>query len=151
MDGKNIPQPVGLAGIAVKRQPCAEDLFVELLIAKTGVDDGADTLVRTGCMGKTGHDVSPEFGQQMPHGGEEQVVLVMEIVMNQSSGHAGPFSDAQDRGIGEALLMDNSDCSLYQLLAPDRTHSQLRHNPSRKKRRFSLVVRPRKCCGPVLL
>jgi hypothetical protein len=71
--------------------------------------------------------------------------------MNQSGGHAGTFSDAQDRGIGETLLMDNSDRSLYQLLAPDRTHSQLRHNPSRKKRRFSLVVRPRKSCGPVLL
>jgi len=127
IEGEDVHQPGRLAGIAVKRQPGAEHLLVELAVAETGIDDGADALARVIGAGEAGHGIGAELRQQVAHGGEEQLVLVLGIVVYHPGRNAGLGSDARHGGIGEAMRVDGGNCRLHQLLAPDWRHSELRH------------------------
>ena len=66
----------------------------------------------------------------MPHGGEEQVVLVLEIMVHEAGRHAGAPGDAGHGGMAEPVLVNDRDGRLHQLPASDRSHAELWHPSS---------------------
>ena len=133
IEREDVHQPRRLAGIAIKRQPGAEHLLVELGFAEAGIDDGADALAWVGGAGEPRHGIGAQLRQQVAHGGEQQLVLVLEIVVHHAGGNPRLGGNARHGGIGEAMRVDGGDRRLHQLLAPDRRHSKLRHPTLRRE------------------
>ena len=112
-------------------------MLIELRVAETGVDDGPDAPCGIGGARQPLHGIGAQLCQKVAHGGEEQLVVVLEIVMYHAGGDPRLGSNARHGGIGEAVLMDGDNRRLHQLPSPDLRHSELRHpDPFRSELSF---------------
>jgi hypothetical protein len=73
------------------------------------------------------HRVAAQFGQQMAHGGEQQVVLAVEVVMHDAGRHPGARGNPRNGGFRIAVVMQRADGGCDELVPADRTHADLWH------------------------
>lgn len=110
-------------------QPGLHGRSADLGLVEVALDDGAQVgggiVVRKHC---------PPFAyglaqgiHQMPHGGFEQAVLVLEVVADDTVGDAGLAGDEGDTGVAHADFVDGFEGRGDELRAANGLHADLGH------------------------
>ncbi len=97
----------------------------------------ASALARRLRLGEPRLDLLAELGQEMAHGGEQQLVLAAEIMVRQRRGDAGAAGDLAHRHLAHAAVVDGVDRRRDQRLAAHRLHSDPRHQSTSRFELFA--------------
>ena len=88
-------------------------------------------LLRRVRLGEPRLDLVAELGEEVAHGGEQELVLAAEIMMRQRRRDAGAAGDLAHRHLAHAAGVDGLDRRRDQRLAAQRLHSDAWHDNPR--------------------
>ena len=91
-------------------------------------DHGGEALARRLRLGEPRLDLVAELGEEMPHRGEQELVLAAEIMVGERRRDAGAPGDLAHRHLAHAAVVDGVDRGRDQRLAAQRLHSDPRHS-----------------------
>lgn len=121
-------------------QPGLHGRAADLGIVEVALDDGAQVGGRV-VTGQGGTAFAHGLAQgihQMPHGGFEQAVLVLEVVADDAVGDAGLAGDEGDTGVAHADFVNGFEGRGDELRTADGLHPDLGHEASPEENGRSL-------------
>lgn len=128
IDAQEPPRIFRLLRMHIEGQPGCNRFLRELRGGKIDCDDGGDTRLRRLRLSDGRVEILPQFAQQMPHRGQNELVLAAEIMMRKRGRNPRLMCDLRDGHIQRTALADCTDGGIDQLAPPQGLHPDLGHN-----------------------